>query len=99
MVQAMITTIYCKTNDTVQDFYMIHNNEEIYLFTQKRKASVERFYASGVNLDKALCHGIGNSNYAIHKTMDKLRLYIRYIEKEYDIILLNKTKKTKHLAA
>lgn len=85
--------IYCTKDKGKHNFYLLHNKEKYYLFSQAPKRSVESFYKNGIHLDKALNHGIGKRDYAIHHTMDKLRIYIRYIETEYDIVILDTTRR------
>lgn len=85
--------IYCKKNNGNLDFYMIYDKKEYYLFSQTYKRGVEDFYKQGVFIDKAIHHGIGKKDCSIHKTMDKLIKYIKYLEKETNVIILKKTQK------
>ena len=91
--------VYCTAKDDTHDFYLNANGCNYYLFSQNKRKSVDSFYRNGVYLEKAINHGIGRSDWAIHHTMDKLMNYIPYIEKEYDIVVLRKTGKKQNRAA
>lgn len=94
-----MTTIYYERNNGKHDFYLNNGGNDFYLFSQPMKRSVDHFYRGGINLDKALCHGIGKKDHAVHHTMDKLKIYIRYIEMQHDIIILKKTYRKSKRAA
>lgn len=63
------------------------------MFDQSFRRGVDDFFRNGVIIDKALNHGIGRWDYAIHQTMDKLKMYIKYIESQNDITVLKNTSK------
>lgn len=94
-----MTSIYYERTNGMHDFYLSNDGNDYYLFSQTVRRSVDFFYRGGVEIDKALCHGIGKRDLAIHHTMDKLIVYIKYIEVEYDIIVLRETKKKARRAA
>ena len=71
--------VYCTAKDDTHEFYLNANGCDYYLFSQNRRKSVDSFYRHGVYLEKAINHGIGRSDWAIHHTMDKLMNYIPYI--------------------
>lgn len=87
--------IYCKRNEYSQDhdFYLMDRNTTYYIFSQKFRKGVEDYYKNGVLLNKAIDHSACKKDCAVHRTMEKLKLYIRYIEKENGIIVFNKTRK------
>ena len=62
-----------------------------------RKSYPDR--SNGVCLKDAINHKRGRSDYAIHKTMTKLPGYIKYIEKEYGIAVLEQSKRKLQEAA
>lgn len=95
----MTAKVYCRENDGKHDFYVNVDKKEYFVFSQTVRKSVNDFYRNAVDIDRALCHGIGRRDHAIHHTMDKLILYIGYIESEYDIIILKKTKRKANRAA
>ena len=94
-----MTSIYYERTNGMHDFYLSNDGKDYYLFSQAMKRSVDIFYRGRINLDKALCHGIGKRDHAVHHTMDKLKTYIRYIEMQHDIIILNRTYKKSKRAA
>ena len=88
-----MTKIYYRAIKGEHVFYIDTSRNTYYLFTQPKRRGVAKFYRGGVILDRAINHGIGRRDYAIHKTMNKLVQQIEYIEKENNIIILKKTKK------
>ena len=90
--------IVCRQNGYMHDFFVITDGVRYYLFTQKFRRGVDEFYRMAMPLGKAIKHGCGKGDRAIHRTMDKLRIYIKYIEKENDIIILEETRRKKKAA-
>lgn len=90
--------IVCRKNNYMHDFFVVTGGVYYYLFTQKFRRGVDEFYHYDLPLGKAISHGCGKGDRAIHRTMDKLRMYIKYIEKENDIIILKETRKKKSAA-
>ena len=88
-----MTSIYYKPNKEYHDFFLSEEGKEYYLFTQKKRKGVGDFYKGGMPLDRAINHSFGKRDTAIHRTMDKIILYIKYVEKENGIPILRKTKK------
>ena len=96
----MSSKIYCyPTKKGVHSFYLIHEGEKIWLFNQAYKKSVNRYFRDGRTIDEALKaykvrsrDGI-QKDFALRKTAQKLPLYLRYVEKEYDIQVMEKTKR------
>lgn len=83
--------ISCIISDSI-DFYLDYNGKRYFLFNQKYKDSLKRFFENGVVLDDVL-NKRGHNGECVRKIVDKLPSYIRYIEHQYDICVLNKTKK------
>lgn len=79
----MTPFIFCKDTNGKHSFYVNCEGEEYYLFTQKYKTGVEKFFGQGVPLSRALNKERGSRNEAVLKTMLKLPSHLRYIEKEY----------------
>lgn len=89
----MKTTVYCIVSDKGQhSFYLKQDNSKYYLFTQNYRKSVQRYYGKGVTIEEAINFNRSKHDSAIINTMDKLPSYIKYIEKEYQINILKKTK-------
>ena len=61
------------------------------MFSQDYRKSVKNYYAGGVSLREALNNPRGGKDHALRKTMEKLPGYIKYIEKEYGIAVLEQT--------
>ena len=88
----MKTFISCKaTAKGVHSFYMTFGGEDFFLFNQNYRRGVEEFYANGVELNQAMRISLAHHDSAIIRTMEKLPSYIKYIEKEYGIAVLNQT--------
>lgn len=87
-----MTKIYCQERNGMHEFYMTLDKSDYYLFSQKFRVGVDNFYKKGVLLDKGIKHGIGKTDCAIHRTMDKVKRHIRYIEQEYELVILDRTK-------
>ena len=90
----MKTTIYCKPTDKgVHSFYLIYGTEEFFLFSQSYRKGVERYYGRGVMIDEAIKYSRAHNDSAITRTMDKIPMYVKYVEREFDIMVLDSTKK------
>ncbi len=91
---SMKTMIYCETPEkAVHAFYMLNEGEIYYLFSQDYRKGVQDFYHKGVRLDESLDYSKAHKDTAIERTMSKIPMYIKYIEKEYGIEVLERTKK------
>jgi len=90
----MKTTIYCKpTAKGVHSFYLIVGTEEFFLFSQAYRKGVEGYYGRGVRINESMKYSRAHNDSAITRTMDKIPMYVKYIEKEYAIEVLEQTKK------
>ena len=88
------TSIMCRPTDKgIHTFYLFIGNERYFLFRQPYRKGVARYYGNGICIDEALNCSKAHGDTAIMKTMHKLPMYIRYVEKEYDLEVLRKTKK------
>ena len=85
--------IFCKDSCThgVLDFYLSKGNDSIYLFSQKFRHSIYEHYRRGMLLDEALSYKKAHKDKAIMNVIKRLPSSISYIEKNYDIIVMNKT--------
>ena len=91
----MSNKVFVKTTSKgKQSFYLIDGGQEYYLFSQNFRKSIKDFYSSPISIDRAIDFSFGHSS-AVRRTMEKLRVYIPYIEKEYGISVLRKSKKAK----
>ena len=90
----MKTTIYCKpTSQGIHSFYLLSDAGEFFLFSQNYRKGVHSYFSKGVRLEEARDFSKSNRDSAIIKTMNKLPIYIKYIEKEYGITVLEQTKR------
>jgi len=90
----MKTMIYCETQGkAVHAFYMLSEGEIYYLFSQGYRKGVQAFYHKGVRLDESMDYSKAHKDTAIERTMSKIPMYIKYIEKEYGIEVLEQTKR------
>ncbi len=90
----MKTVIYCRpTAKGVHSFYLTTGAEEFFLFSQAYRKGVEEFYGKGVFFNDAMNYSKAQNDSAITRTMSKRPMYVRYLEKEYGIEVLERTKK------
>lgn len=86
--------IYCNTTAKgVQTFYVNVDGESHILFSQAFRHGVKNYFAKPVSIDRALDFSSARGDGAILRTMEKLPSYIRYVEREYDIEVLRKTRR------
>ncbi len=88
--------IYCTGNGNKQlNFYVKQGGESHFLFTQRFNSTAYDFYKNGVSLDKAMSFKYSKKlNCSIMtKVSEKITRYLKYIEKEYDMIILEKTRR------
>ena len=92
----MRPTILCKTVERTRHFfYLIMDGKSYYLFSQSYRYGVHQYFSKGVPLNLALDHTRAKRDKAITRTMEKIPVYIKYLEKEYDITVLDQTQKKK----
>ena len=96
----MMDSICCViSNQGKHAFYLHTRGNTYYLFSQKYRKSVHLFYNDSVWLNDALDFGKSHRDNAIVRTMRKLPLYIRYVEKANGIAVLNKTRKQRTMSS
>lgn len=88
----MNTMIYCKTTEGTDSFYVSAGDKLLYLFSQPRRMHVESYFCGGIRLKNAMDHTKARRDAALLRTMDKIPVYIRRVEKEEGIEILEKTK-------
>ena len=92
----MANFIYSKTTDKdLQSFYLVNNGKEYYMFTQKYRRGVKDYFHNKVLLNDALDISKSNRDKALIRTKTKLPMYIKYLEKEYGLVILDNTFKKK----
>jgi len=89
----MRSVVFCETTaKAVQSFYISVGGKRYYLFSQDFRKSNKRFFSRGVELDTIGTYKNVHST-SVRKTLDKLPIYIKYIEKEYGVEILESTRK------
>lgn len=90
----MKTTVCCRTTGKgIHTFYVLVGNNRYFLFNQNFKRGVDHYYGQGVSLKDAVAFSRAHGDRALIKTMSKIPNYIKYIEKEYDIEILEQTRR------
>ncbi len=90
----MKNMIYCEPAARgVHAFFLVANGKEYYLFSQNYRKGVHAYYSKGVPLTQAFKFSKTHNDTALIRTMSKLPMYIMYVEKEYGIEVLDRTKK------
>lgn len=90
----MKTKIYCEPTDRgVHSFFMISDGQRYYLFSQDYRKGVQEYYAKGVSLNESINYSRSHRDRALVRTMNKIPMYVKYIEKEYGIEVFEQTKK------
>ena len=90
----MKTFIYCQNKEYgVHTFYLKAKGQTYLLFRQTYHMGVGNYFGNGVSVSEAIDHAKARHDQALLKTMTKMPAYIRYIEKEYGIEILEQTKK------
>ena len=88
----MANKIYCRTvAKGRQAFYLEANSKEYFLFEQDFRSSNKKMYRNSISIcevRKLKSH----ASTAVRHTAEKLIPYIKYVEKEYGIAVLKKTK-------
>ena len=84
--------IYCEaTAKGVHSFYLVQDGKEHFLFHQNYRRGVAAYFKRGVVLKDAFDFGRAGHDSAVMRTMQKFPAYIRYVEKENGIEVLDRT--------
>ena len=84
--------VYCKpTAKGIHSFYLVFEGENYFLFSQKYRKGVQRYFSSGVSLRQVFDIRTAHYDEAIIRTMKKLPVYLRRAEKENYIAVLDQT--------
>ena len=91
----MESYIYCTTTAKgEQSFYLVVHGREYFLFAQAFRRSNKETFEQGVSLSD-LRKLRKHISYSVRHTAEKLPAYIRYLEREYDIYVMETTKRKK----
>ena len=90
--------VFCKpTQKGVHTFFVKTDDGVKYLFTQSYRRGVHDFFSKGVSVNQVF-NDVCMYDTALCKTTKKLYSYLQYIEKEYEVDVLNtNTRKHNHL--
>ena len=72
-----------KKNKDTDTYYLLFNKEKIFLFNQKHRNGAFDYFKSGKSISSALKPATRDPG--LRRVCDKLPMYIKYIEKEYEI--------------
>ena len=87
--------IYCETTAKgEQTYYLMADGKRYFLFRQAFRKSNKIIFEQGVCLFD-LKKIRKNSSHSVRRTAEKLPPYIRYIEQEYGLCLMENTKRKK----
>ena len=83
--------VFCKTigRDEIA-FFLEANGKEYYLCAGRYYQSVWNYFVGGVSIDRIFSNG-GKHSHAIRHVKQKLPTYIKYVEGENDLQILDKT--------
>ena len=88
-----MASIYCEPSKSGRlNFFVSTSGEKHYLFSCAYSERTEEHFKGGVFLDNAIDRTRAGGNSGILHVMDKLPSHIRYIEREYGLKILRKTK-------
>ena len=94
----MLSYVYCeKSRNNTISFYITYKDTDYYLFSQKFSKDTYNTYYKGIPLNRAMQPSLARDNRAILKTIEKLPIYIKYVEREEGFYVLDKSIK-KHAA-
>lgn len=93
MKTAIVFCVGANDHSNNQDFYVKVDNVDYFLFRQSYRKGIKEYFGNGVRIDKALKNNWNKLDRAVLRTIDKLPSYIKYVEKEYGIAILDKTRR------
>lgn len=72
-------------------FYLKVGVDKYYLFNQPYRKVIENYYSAGKIISDAIDASKAKYSEAVLRVMRKLPSHIKYIEKEYDISVMNRS--------
>ena len=93
MKTAIVFCVGANDHSGNQDFYVKVDNVDYFLFRQSYRKGIKEYFGNGVHIDKALKNNWNKLDRAVLRTIDKLPSYIKYVEKEYGVAILDKTRR------
>lgn len=90
----MKAMIFCKTTAKgIHTFYLTTDGQRYFLFNQDYRKGVQKYFGRGVSINEAINYSRSHNDTAVMRTMSKIPMYVKYVEKEYEIEVLEQTKK------
>lgn len=90
----MKATIFCETSAKgIHTFFLSIDGQRYYLFNQDYRKGVQEYFGRGVSINEAMNYSRSHNDSAVVRTMSKIPMYVKYIEKEYTIEVFEQTKK------
>lgn len=88
------TWIQCKNSSKfgIVDFFLISGNTSYYLFSNKFRQGLWKFYNNGVRYEKAIDYKKANNDHSVINAMRRLRLSISHIEKHENVYIPEKNR-------
>lgn len=88
----MKTKIYCKTQiKGIHSFYVKKDGMDYYLFSQDYRRGVQEYYGRAVSFDEAIDFSRAKKDNAVIRTMEKIMMYSKYIERQYGVAICKKS--------
>ncbi|MCR5202785.1 MAG: hypothetical protein K6D02_06850 [Lachnospiraceae bacterium] len=98
-IKTVKEVIYCiPTEKGVHSFYVRVDGVDYYLFSQPYRKGVQDYYGKGVLFNQSIRYDKSHHDCALIKTMDKIPMYVRYVEKEYGHQVMEKMKKRNNVS-
>ncbi len=86
----MDSYVYCINNKLGKhSFFLLHNGKKYYMFSQAYHTVVNSEFSKNSSIKRLLNTKCNNKH--LGKTLTKITSSIKYLEKEYDIKVLNNT--------
>lgn len=79
------------------DFYLRCDGVSYYLFNQhgQHQEEIQHYFQNGVDVSKAVSRPGKVKDYWVCKIIEKMPYYIHYVEREHDLVVLEKTARKK----
>lgn len=72
----------CKRDSRRMDFYYVYGRNRYYLFSQRYSKGVRDYFRGGRSELEVRAYKNWNTNPRLDKTIEKLRVHVKYIQRE-----------------
>ena len=94
----MAIKILCKiTEQGTHSFFLKKDRTDYYLFSQNYRKGVHKYYARSVPFNEAIDFSRSKHDSAILRTMEKIKTHTKYIEKQYNIVICQKSQRRRNV--